>query len=176
MNPAVFLDRDGVINKDFGYVYTPDRIIFIDGAIDAVKFLNSLGLLVIVVTNQSGIARGLYTEAQFKELTQWIDNQFMLSGAHIDATYYCPHHPEAAIEAYRIQCECRKPAPGLIDLAVKDWNIDLSKSFLIGDKPRDIQAAQAKGIPGYLFNQQNLLSFVLNCDLFDSCDRYDYHS
>jgi D-glycero-D-manno-heptose 1,7-bisphosphate phosphatase len=158
--PAVLLDRDGVINHDYGYVHSIDKFEWIDGAIDAIKLLNELDWLVIVITNQSGIARGYYDEKTVIDLHQWIQEKLVLNGAHIDSFYYCPHHPSATIPKYKIKCLCRKPEPGMLLNAIKEWNIDMTSAFFIGDRMSDIQAAEKAGIKGVLFNGKNLYEFV----------------
>lgn len=158
--PAAFLDRDGVLNVDKGYVHRIEDFVWIEGAPEAVKWLNDQGYLVFVVTNQAGIARGYYTEEEFLRFMDWINEELRQLGAHIDGVYYCPHHPEAGIRHYRFKCRCRKPFPGLLEQAMADWQINIEKSFLIGDKESDILAAQAAGIRGELFSEKNLLQFV----------------
>lgn len=158
--PAVFFDRDGVLNFDSGFVDAPDRWDWIAGAREAVKRCNDLGYLVLVVTNQSGIGRGYFPETRFWDLMAWCDEQLREVGAHIDAVYHCPHHPEAAVAAYRKVCDCRKPGPGLLDQAIRDWSLDLDRSVFIGDSARDLEAARARGIAARLFTGSNLLRFV----------------
>lgn len=158
--PAAFLDRDGVLNVNHGYVYIPERFEWIPGAKEAVKLLNDAGYIVIVVTNQSGIGRGYYDEEAFHRLCAWIDAELAAVGARIDATYFCPNHPEHGIGPYKTACNDRKPAPGMLERAAAEWNIDKRTSFLIGDKLSDMQAADAFGIPGHLFTGGNLLEFV----------------
>lgn len=159
---GVFLDRDGVLNIDKGYIYRKEDFIWVDGAREAIKLLNDRGYMVFVVTNQSGIARGFCSEKDVSILHKWINEELQKINAKIDAFYYCPHHPEAKVEKYRVTCNCRKPAPGLILQAISDWYIDKSRSFLIGDSQRDIEAAEAAGIEGFLFDQTNLQNFVKN--------------
>jgi D-glycero-D-manno-heptose 1,7-bisphosphate phosphatase len=158
--PAAFLDRDGVINVDHGYVHTIDRFAWIEGAAAAVGLLNDLGYLVFVVTNQAGIARGYYDEAAVETLHRWIAAELAAAGARIDAFYYCPHHPDGSREDLRFHCGCRKPAPGMLLRACAEWPVDRSRSFLIGDRSTDIEAARAAGIPGYLFDGSSLLEEV----------------
>ncbi|QJT09857.1 HAD family hydrolase [Oceanidesulfovibrio marinus] len=165
VKPAVFLDRDGVLNEDHGYVHTPEDFAWITNAPLAVKALNDSGVLVIVLTNQSGVARGYFTEDEFREFTGWIDAQLAEHGAHVDATYHCPHHPEHGEPPYRATCDCRKPLPGLIDQAVAQWSIALNKSTLIGDSDRDLEAAAARDIPALRFEGGDLLNFVRKHDL-----------
>jgi D-glycero-D-manno-heptose 1,7-bisphosphate phosphatase len=160
--PAVFLDRDGVLNIDKGYVYRKEDFIWIDGAKEAVKLLNDLNFYVFVVTNQSGVARGYYTEDDIQKLHQWMNEELSKIGASVNGFYYCPHLPEALIEKYRVSCDCRKPAPGLILQAMNDWPIDKEKSFMIGDNNKDIEAAKNAGIKGHLFTGNNLYEY-LNC-------------
>lgn len=158
--PTVFFDRDGVLNEDTGYPHQASEIIWVDGSIEAVKYLNDAGYLVVVVTNQSGIAQGYFDEASVESLHLWFNEYLALWGAHIDAFYYCPHHPNAAIDRYRVICSCRKPAPGLLLRAIAEWPIDLERSLLIGDKDSDLAAAAAVDLKGVRFKQGNLLSLV----------------
>ncbi|MFZ5649808.1 MAG: D-glycero-alpha-D-manno-heptose-1,7-bisphosphate 7-phosphatase [Bacillota bacterium] len=160
LRPAVFLDRDGVLNVDTGYVFRREDFVWVAGAKEAVRLLNEMGYFVFVVTNQSGIARGYYTEADVAFLHRWVNRELNACGARVDAFYYCPHHPEAAVELYRKACSCRKPAPGLILRALKEWPVDRGRSFLIGDKRRDLEAAAGAGLPGYLFEGPDLYEFV----------------
>jgi D-glycero-D-manno-heptose 1,7-bisphosphate phosphatase len=146
MTPALFLDRDGVINVNHGYVHTPTQVDFVPGIFSLVAAANAKGLKVVVVTNQAGIARGFYTEKQFHQLTQWIQDQFGLKGAKIDATYYCPHHPEHGLGEYLRICNCRKPAPGMLLDAISDLDIDKNNSIMIGDSMTDACAALEAGI------------------------------
>lgn len=147
---AAFLDRDGVINVDNGYVHDPSSFELCQGAIDACRKLHLAGYKLIVVTNQAGIGRGYYTSAQFHEFTQWLEVIFREAGAPITATYHCPHHPEKGLGEYLKACECRKPAPGMLLRAISDYELDASGSFLVGDKQSDIDAANAAGVRGYL--------------------------
>ena len=140
-NPAIFLDRDGVINVDTGYVYLVDDFKFIDGVIDALLQLKQKGYLLVVVTNQSGIARGMFTEEQFMSLTEWMDWSLADRGVDLDGIYFCPHHPSEGSDQYRKSCTCRKPGPDMILDAVKHLDIDLTRSYMVGDKPSDMKAA-----------------------------------
>ncbi|WP_034949568.1 D-glycero-beta-D-manno-heptose 1,7-bisphosphate 7-phosphatase [Erwinia oleae] len=144
--PAIFLDRDGTINVDHGYVHEIDKFHFIDGAIEAMKELKSMGFALVMVSNQSGIARGMFTEDTFMRLTEWMDWSLADRDVDLDGIYFCPHHPDAAVEAYRQSCDCRKPAPGMLLSAQRDLNIDMAASYMVGDKPEDMQAAQAAGV------------------------------
>ena len=162
MNKAVFFDRDGTLNVEVGYLYEFERFKWIDGAIDAVKFCNDNGYLAIVVTNQSGVARGYYTEEDVNKLHQKMNEELAKSGAHIDAFFYCPHHPEGVVEKYSIVCNCRKPKSGLVEEACRKYDIDKSKSLMIGDNPRDVECAENIGVRGILFTEGNLLSVLKN--------------
>jgi D-glycero-D-manno-heptose 1,7-bisphosphate phosphatase len=146
LRKAAFLDRDGVINIDHGYLYQPEQFDFIDGVFDACRHLQNLGYLLIVVTNQSGIARGYYTEHQFALLTSWMKQQFAAQGVKIDGVYYCPHHLEKGQNPYNIDCDCRKPQPGMFTQAIREYGIDPAQSLMLGDKAADMQAASAAGV------------------------------
>lgn len=150
--PAAFLDRDGVLNVDHGYVHQLDQLEWVDDAPAAVRLLNEAGFLVIVVTNQSGVARGLYDEAAVHGFHDHMQSVLAQQGARIDAFYYCPHHPEGVIAPYAMRCECRKPGIALLEQAAKEWPIDRVRSFLIGDKDIDMRAATAFGITGIRFD------------------------
>ncbi len=141
MNKAVFLDRDGVINIEKNYVYKIEDFEFIDGIFDLCKKYQQEGYLLIVITNQAGIARGYYTEEQFRVLTDWMVKKFEEQGISIAKVYFCPHHPD-----FTGECECRKPNPGMILQAAKEFKLDLSKSILIGDKMSDIEAGERAGV------------------------------
>ena len=144
-NKAVFLDRDGTINVDKGFVYRIEDFEFMSGAIEAIRLLNENNFKVVVVSNQSGIARGYYTEEDLQRLHRFINEELAKYGAQIDRFYYCPHHPEAKIERYRLDCDCRKPKPGLLKRAIEDLSIDINRSYLIGDSQSDIEAGKAIG-------------------------------
>ena len=146
LRKAAFLDRDGVINIDHGYTYKPEHFDFIDGVFDACRHLQSLGYLLIVVTNQSGIARGYYDEQDFAVLTSWMKQQFAAHGVKIDGVYYCPHHLEKGQVPYNIDCDCRKPNPGMLLQAIREYGIDPAQSLMVGDKAADMQAATAAGV------------------------------
>lgn len=149
--PALFLDRDGVINADYGYVYKPEDFDFVDGIFELVAEANRLNYLVVVVTNQAGIGRGYYTEADFHALTDWMRSQFVEQGARIDAVYFCPEHPEHGIGAYRRESHFRKPGPGMLQQAAEELNIDLPNSLIVGDKDTDMQAGTSAGVGCLLF-------------------------
>ena len=158
--PAVFFDRDGVLNDDVGYVHAPEQFRWMPGAREAVKAANDAGSLAIVVTNQAGIGRGYYTEADFEAFSRWIEVQLAEIGAHLDATYFCPHHPEAALPPYLVACDCRKPKPGMILQAAADWDVDLERSVLIGDKDSDMAAAEAAGVRAVRYLGGDVAAFV----------------
>ncbi len=143
---AAFLDRDGVINLDRAYVHQWDEFEFVPGAVDAMRRLREAGYALVVVTNQSGLARGMYTEAQFQELTRHMRAALAEAGAEVEAVYHCPHHPKGSVPELAVDCDCRKPEPGMILRAAKELNLSLADSFLVGDKPSDIEAARAAGL------------------------------
>lgn len=150
MNKAVFLDRDGTINKDKGYLYRIEDFEFIPGSIEGLKIFQDAGYKLILITNQSGIARGYYTEKDYKVLTEWLLRQFYDVGIEIARCYYCPHHPEAKILKYRFECECRKPAISLFQKAVNDFNLDLDNCIAIGDRVRDCCICKYSKCKGYI--------------------------
>ena len=144
--PAVFLDRDGVINQECEYVHRIDDFHFIDGVFDACRKMSKAGFSLIVITNQAGIARGYYTEDDFNQLTKWMLEKFSQHGIEIDDVYYCPHHPIHGVGSYRRVCDCRKPGPEMILRAAREHSLDLSQSILVGDKASDIDAGKAAGL------------------------------
>ena len=161
MRRAIFFDRDGVLNEEVGYLWQIERFKWIDGARDAIKLCNEHELLTVVVTNQGGIARGLYTKKEVDALHAFMQESLAEVGAHIDAFYYCPHHPEGTVAEFNIACDCRKPKPGLILRACRELDIEPAQSILFGDSERDIQAAQAAGLcAGIFFTGGNLLQAV----------------
>lgn len=141
MKKALFLDRDGVINIDKNYVHLIDDFEFIDGIFDLCKKYQDEGYLIIVITNQAGIARGYYTTDDFNKLTHWMTEQFLAKGILLSKVYFCPHHPD-----FDQDCNCRKPKPGMLLDAAKDFDLNLSQSILIGDKQSDIDAGSNAGI------------------------------
>lgn len=143
---ALFLDRDGVINVDHGYVNTPERTEWVPGIFDLARAARAAGHVLVVVTNQAGIARGLYDETQFKAYTRWVHARFQAEGAPLLATYHCPHHPAPGHGNVAVQCNCRKPRPGMLTAAMADWGLDPAGSMLIGDQASDIEAANNAGI------------------------------
>ncbi|QJW94232.1 D-glycero-alpha-D-manno-heptose-1,7-bisphosphate 7-phosphatase [Frigoriglobus tundricola] len=142
---AVFLDRDGTLIEEVHHLATPDQVRLIPGAAEVVRQLNDAGVLVVVVTNQSGVARGYFPESRVAEVHAHLSALLAERGARIDAYYHCPHHPTEGIGAYRTACECRKPKPGLLLTAARDLGIDLARSWMIGDKACDAGAGAAAG-------------------------------
>lgn len=155
-NKAIFFDRDGTLNVDVHYLHDPEQFVWVDGAIDAIRWANTHGYLVIVVTNQSGIARGYYDEAAVQRLHDWMNAELAKHDAHIDAFYYCPHHTEGIVPAYTKVCACRKPAPGMLLRAIAEYDIDPAVSLLIGDGEHDVTAAANAGVKGVLYPGGNL--------------------
>lgn len=143
---AAFLDRDGVINRDKEYVYKVEDFEFLDGVFEACRRLNALGYKIVIVTNQSGIGRGYFTEADFNRLNEWMARRFLEEGVTITGTYFCPDHPEHGVGAYKRESAYRKPGPQMILEAAHDHGLDLQASFIAGDKISDIQAGQAAGV------------------------------
>ena len=144
--PAAFLDRDGVINIDHGYVHRGEDFAFVPGVLEGARRLHDLGYALVVTTNQSGIGRGLYTEEDFLALTDWMRQSFSAAGAPLAGVYFCPHHPTEANPPYCEECECRKPRPGMLLHAERDLGLWLQGSAMFGDRPSDLQAARAAGV------------------------------
>lgn len=145
LKPVVFLDRDGTINYDAGYINDIDNFVMYPYAAQAIRMLNINGFLVVVITNQSGLARGFFTEETLSEIHNKMLHDLKKQGALIDAVYFCPHDPNAKLEKYKAVCSCRKPETGLIDMALKDLQIDKSRMYFIGDKHSDIMAGYKSG-------------------------------
>lgn len=158
--PAVFFDRDGVLNHDSGYTFEIGKLQWIEGAREAVKAVNDAGCFAFVVTNQSGVARGFYEESHVMALHRWMSDELAAIGAHIDAFEYCPDHPDGTVEQYRRTNIRRKPGPGMITDLVGRFPVNADDSILIGDKPSDLEAASAAGLQGHLFPGGNLDAFV----------------
>lgn len=150
MRRAVFLDRDGTVIEERGYLGRLDLISPFPYAAEAIVRLREAGYLVIVVTNQAGVARGYFTEAFVREAHRHLDSLLAPHGAAPDAYYYCPHHPEGVVEGYRTACRCRKPAPGMVEQAARDWEVDVARSFVVGDKWLDVGLANQAGARGIL--------------------------
>ena len=163
--PAVFLDRDGVINQDKGYVYEIDDFEWIKGAIEAIKLIKKKGYYIFVVTNQSGISRNFYTESDVTKLHNYICNELSKNDTYIDDFFYSPYHPEVINKKYVHLEHLRKPNTGMLELAEKKWSFIKYRSLLIGDKESDIECAKNYGIKGYLFNSDNLYDFVKKIQL-----------
>lgn len=142
---AVFLDRDGTLNEEVQYLHRPEDFAFIPGAAESVRRLREAGYLAIVVTNQSGVARGYFSEAAVLELHRHIQRELSAAGTAIDAFYFCPHHPDAVKAEYRRNCDCRKGKPGMLLQAAQDHNLDLGASWMVGDKLADVEAALRAG-------------------------------
>ena len=158
--PALFLDRDGVLNVDHGWVGTRERWEWMPGALEAIAMATQMGFHVFVVTNQSGVARGHYTEAALHALHRWVLDQALAAGGTIDDWRYCPDHPEAPLEAYRRVNDWRKPGPGMIQDLVRAWRLEPRRCVMVGDQPTDMQAAEAAGVRGHLFPGGDLAQFV----------------
>jgi D,D-heptose 1,7-bisphosphate phosphatase len=158
--PAVFFDRDGVLNVDKAYVYRTEDFDWIAGAREAIKLCNDRGYLAFVVTNQSGVARGYYGVDDVHRLHDWMNRELAKVGAHIEEFQYCPYHEDGTVEEFRRASDRRKPAPGMILDCLKGWPVRKESSLLVGDNPRDVEAATAAGIPGHLFEGGDLAAFV----------------
>jgi D,D-heptose 1,7-bisphosphate phosphatase len=158
--PALFLDRDGVLNVDHGYVGSRERFEWMDGALDAIRYATQAGWHVFVVTNQSGVARGHYDEAAVPALLEWMADQVRAAGGTIDDARYCPYHPDATVATYRQVHPWRKPLPGMLLDLIEMWDLDPARAVMIGDQDTDMQAAAAAGVAAHLFRGGNLLSFV----------------
>lgn len=152
MNKALFLDRDGVINVDRVHLFRKEEFEFTRGIFDLCRKYSDTGYIILVITNQAGIAKGIYTEEDFMDLTAWMISRFREKGIKISKVYFCPHHPD-----FSGHCECRKPEPGMILKAINEFNLDISQCELIGDKETDLEAGRRAGIP-----ESNLHKFTLS--------------
>ena len=158
--PAIFFDRDGVLNEDTGYVHRTDQFQWMPGAREAVRWANDNGYYTFVVTNQAGVAHGYYEEDAIHRLHDWMRSELGVAGAHIDAFEHCPFHPQGVVERYKQDSKFRKPEPGMILKLQREWTTDPARSLLVGDRDSDVQAANAAGIAGYKFPGGNLLAFL----------------
>jgi D-glycero-D-manno-heptose 1,7-bisphosphate phosphatase len=143
---AVFLDRDGTINEEVGYLSDPDGLVILPGAAEAIRKVNGLSMPVVVISNQSGIARGYFDEAALAAIHERLKNELDKQGAYLNGIYYCPHHPEGTVPEYTQECRCRKPGTALVEKAAMELGIDLEASFMVGDHIKDIQLARAAGM------------------------------
>jgi D-glycero-D-manno-heptose 1,7-bisphosphate phosphatase len=167
LRPALFLDRDGVLNEDQGYVHRWEDFRWIPGAKETIAAFNRAGWLVFVVTNQSGVGRGYYAEADMHALHARMNEDLAAAGGRIDAIYFCPDHPDAPLERYRHpDPPNRKPNPGMILQALRDWPVDAERSLLVGDKPSDLEAASRAGVRGVLFQGGDLRAFIREAALW----------
>lgn len=168
MKPAVFIDRDGVLTEEKSYVCTLDELTIFPYAKECIRKIKEKGYLAIVITNQSGVARGFFSEKNLQEM-----NSYLIEEIGVDAVYYCPHHPQGRIEAYRKECDCRKPKTGMIERACQDFQIDIKKSYMVGDRATDILLGQNVGITTILVEsgygtmrlEQNVTSDYIMKDL-----------
>jgi D-glycero-D-manno-heptose 1,7-bisphosphate phosphatase len=149
-----------VLNFDDGYIGTRDRIRWTPGVVSAIRTLNEAGYLVFVITNQSGVARGMFSEQDVHDLHDWMRDELQRDGARIDDFRFCPHHADGSVADYAVDCECRKPKPGMLRDLMSAWPVRAQGSFVIGDKPSDVEAAKAAGLPGFLFAGGDLAAFV----------------
>ena len=150
MKGAVFFYRAWTVNEDRGYVYRKEDFMFLPGAVDGMRRIEKLGYRLIIITNQSGIGRGYYTESDYKKLEEWMLRQLKAQEVSVAAVYYCPHHPKAAIQTYARICNCRKPGTGLFEQAVREHHVDMSQSVVIGDKMRDLAICAGTSAKGFL--------------------------
>ena len=168
MNKAVFLDRDGTINVEKHYLYKVEDFEFLHNSIEALKMLKEAGFLLFIMTNQSGIGRGYYSENDFKKLNNWMLCELEKAGIHIEKVYYCPHFPGSQIRKYDLICKCRKPNLGMFQDAINEYDLNVSNSFAIGDKLRDLEICKTWGCKGYLVEKSedmDVISDVLNGSL-----------
>ena len=161
LKKAVFFDRDGTLNVDVHYLHRIEDFQWTPEAVEAIAYCHQQGYMVVVVTNQSGVARGYYEEADVMRLHKWMNEELARCGiAPIDGFYYCPHHINASVPEYAVDCDCRKPKPGMIFTACRELGIDAGQSFMVGDKPRDVECGEAAGAKGVLYAGGSLLACV----------------
>ena len=160
VNKAVFFDRDGTLNVDIRYLHRPEDFEWIPEAKEAIKYVNDHGYLAILVTNQSGVARGYYPESDVRLVYDWMNEQLAAVGAHLDALYYCPHHPSGTVPEYTRICSCRKPSPQLINDACDKYRIDKQQSYFVGDAETDMQCAANAGIKAVRYQGGSLLQTI----------------
>ena len=152
----MFFDRDGVLNVDHGYTHRPEALEWVEGAVEAVKAVNDAGWFAFLVTNQAGVAHGLYGEAEVVTFNAHLQAELRRRGAHLDDIRYCPHHPDGAVEGYARACDWRKPGPGMLLDLMEHWPVDRAHSLMVGDKPSDMQAASAAGVEGVLYEGRSV--------------------
>ncbi len=162
MNKAIFLDRDGTINVEKHYLYKIEDFEFLPGVVDALRDLQRAGYLLIIITNQSGIGRGYYTETDFQKLNDWMVSTLKEQGVSIADVYYCPHLPDAQVPEYRKECNCRKPKLGMYQQAILDYNIQIDQSYAIGDKIRDCAICESTPCKGYLIGENENPEVIAN--------------
>lgn len=174
VNKAVFLDRDGTINVEVNYLYKAEDFVLISGTVQAIKVFHKLGYKVIVITNQAGVARGYYTEADVKVLHDYLDKLLAVEDTYIDAYYYCPHHLEGIVEEYKKECKCRKPGIGMIKQAIRDFEINLNESIIVGDKEIDILTGKNSGVgkcvlvrSGHSVEEKTTIADIIYDDLYN---------
>jgi len=168
LHPAVFFDRDGTLIRNVGYLTRPEQIELLDGVPAAIRTLREAGFKTVVVTNQSAVARGWLTEAKLKEIHRLIEDRLAKEGARVDAVYYCPHHPSEGIGAYRLDCDCRKPNPGMIHRAANDLALEPDRSYVVGDQIVDRQLALRVGATPVLVRSNGEQAMVSDSPFFDN--------
>ncbi len=159
-NKAVFFDRDGTLNVDVHYLHRTEDFQWCEDAVEAIRYCNEQGYLAIVITNQSGVARGYFPEADVQKLHDWMNEELKKQQAHIDAFYFCPHHKEGSVAEYRQECRCRKPSPYMVQEACRCFDIDREASVFIGDKESDMECAANAGVRGVLYRGGSLLEVL----------------